>query len=126
MKRTGVSDLLITSTLPTYSQSAIPTACAEGHTIRANSQATNTVLVTGQDTDTLSFERIPNVARPVVVSTKQDTSRDGERNRSDTTKNVIVGERVQLPVSPDVKEPARGIVGAGGESVAIGEESGRM
>jgi len=78
--------------------------------------------VTSQDTDALSFERIPNVARPIIVSTKQDTSRDGEGNRSDTAKNVIVRERVQLPVSPDIKEPARGIVGAGGKGVAIREE----
>lgn len=75
-----------------------------------------------QDTHTLSFESIPNIARPVIVSAKQDASGDGEGNRSDTTKNIIVRERIQLPVSPDIKEPARGIVGASGESIAVREE----
>jgi len=111
-----------TTCLGPHSQSAIPTACAEGHTIRANAQAADTVLMASQDTDTLSFERIPNVARPVVVSTKQNTPGDGEGNRSDTTENVIMCKRVQLPVSPDVEEPARGIVRAGGEGITVREE----
>lgn len=76
-----------------------------------------------QDTDTLSLERIPNIARPIVISTKQDAPRDGEGNRGDTTKDIIVRECVQLSIGPDIEEPARGIVGAGGEGVAIWEES---
>ena len=50
--------------------------------------------MTSQDANTLSFERIPNIARPVIVSTKQDTTRDGEGNRGDTAKDVIMSERV--------------------------------
>ena len=77
----------------------------------------------GQNTHTFSFESIPNVARPVIVSTKQDAAGDGEGNRSNTTKNVVVRERVQLPISPDIKEPTRGIIGTGGKGVTIREES---
>ena len=123
MKRTRVRDRLIPGTFPTYPQSAIPTACAEGHTIRANAQAADTVFVASQDTDTLSLERIPNIARPIIISTKQDAPGDGEGNRGDTTKDIIVRECVQLSIGPDIEEPARGIVGAGGEGVAIWEES---
>jgi len=83
-----------TTRLGPYSQSTIPTACAEGHTIRANTQATDTVFMASQDTNALSFERIPNVARPIIVPTEQDTPRDGEGNRSDTAENVVVCERV--------------------------------
>ena len=109
--------------VPTYPQSAIPTACTEGHTIGADTQAADAVFVASQDTDALSLERIPNIARPIIVSTKQDTPRDREGNRSDTTKNIIMCERIQFPISPDIKEPARGIIGAGGKSVTIREKS---
>ena len=64
--------------ISTYSQSTIPTACAESHTIRADTQAADTVFVTSQDTDALSLKRIPNVARPIIVSAKQNTPRNGE------------------------------------------------
>jgi len=79
--------------------------------------------VASQDTDALPFERIPNIARPIIVSTKQDTSGDGEGDRCDTTKDIIVCECIQFPISPNIKEPARGIIGAGGECVTIREES---
>ena len=32
-------------------------------------------------------------------------------------------ERVQFPVSPDIKEPARGIIRAGGKGVTVWEKS---
>lgn len=108
---------------PTHSQSTVPAARAEGHTVRADTQAADAVFVAGQDTYTLSFQRIPNVARPVVVSTKQDTPGNREGNRSDTAEDVIVRERIQLPIGPDIKEPARGIIGTCSESVAVREKS---
>jgi hypothetical protein len=80
VKGTRVRDRSVPGIFPTYSQSTIPAACAESHTIRADTQAANTVFVASQDTDALSFERVPNIARPIVVSTKQDASRDGEGN----------------------------------------------
>jgi len=67
-----------TTFLCPYSQSTIPTACTESHTVRADTQAADTVFVTSQDTDTLSLESIPNVARPIIVSAKQNTPGDGE------------------------------------------------
>ena len=64
--------------ISTYSQSTIPTACAESHTIRADAQTADSVFVTSQDADALSLERIPNVARPIIIPTKQNTPGDGE------------------------------------------------
>lgn len=79
-----------------------------------------------QDANAFPFERIPNIACPIVVPAKQDTPRDGEGNRGDTAKNIIMRERVQFPIGPDIKEPTRGIVGAGGEGVAVREESWKI
>jgi hypothetical protein len=79
--------------------------------------------VAGKNTYALSFKRIPNVARPVIISTKQDTPRDREGNRSNTTEDIVVRERIQLSIGPDIKEPTRGIIGTGGKSVAIRDKS---
>ena len=56
--------------------------------------------------DTLKGERVPHVARPVVVTTKEDTAGDRERDRRDTAKDVIVRESVQLTVSANVEKTA--------------------
>jgi len=69
-----------TTCLGPYPQSTIPTARTEGHTIGADTQAADAVFVASQDTDALSLERIPNIARPIIVSTKQDAPRDREGN----------------------------------------------
>ena len=47
-----------------------------------------------QNTDTLAFERVPDITCPIVVSTEKDAARDGKGNRSDSTKNVVVRESV--------------------------------
>ena len=54
----------------TYPERAIPTARAQRHTVRADSQATDTVLVTGENTDPLTLQGVPDVASPVVVATE--------------------------------------------------------
>ena len=76
----------------------------------------------GQHSHPLAFQGIPNVAGPVVVSTKEYTTRNRESNRRDAAQNVVVGEGVEFTVRADVEQPARSVVGASGESVAIGEE----
>lgn len=89
-----VSHGLVSDVFPTYSQGTIPTSRAKGHTIRANAQAADTVFVASQDPYAFTLQGIPNVARPVVVSTEQNASGDGEGNRGDTTKNIVVCESI--------------------------------
>ena len=106
-----------------YPEGAVPTAGTEGHAIRTDSQAADAILVTGQNSNTFTLERIPNIAGPVVVSSEENTSGDGEGDGCDTAKNVVVRERVELTVSTDIEKTARRVIGAGGESVAVGEET---
>jgi hypothetical protein len=35
---------------------------------------------------------------------------------------VVVGEGVQFPVSTNIEQSARGVVGTGGKGIAVGEE----
>lgn len=79
--------------------------------------------MTSQHTHALSLECVPDVAGPVVISSEEKPSRNGEGDRGNTAQDVIVSERVEFSVSTDIKQPARGIVGAGSECVAVGEES---
>lgn len=63
-----------------------------------------------QNAHSLSLERIPNVARPVVVPSKEDSAGYGKGDRCDAAENVVVRKRVQLAVGADIKEAARGVV----------------
>jgi hypothetical protein len=78
--------------------------------------------VSSKHAHTFSFEGVPDVASPVVVTSKKESSRDGERDRRNTAQDMVVGEGVQLSVSTNVKQPAGGVVGTGGKGVTIGEE----
>ena len=109
-----------------YLQSAVPGTRAQCHAVRANAQARYTVLVTGEDTHTLALQSIPDVACPVIVAAEEDATRDRERHRCDTAQDVVMRVRVQLAVRADIKQAARSIVRARGESVAVGEESARQ
>ena len=79
----------------------------------------------GENTDTFALERFPDIARPIVVATKEDATRDRERDRRDTAQDVVVSERVQLAVCADVEKTAGCIVGACRESIAVREEPTR-
>jgi hypothetical protein len=63
-----------------YPERAVPATRAKSHSIGANTQAANSVFVTGQYTDSFSLQGIPNVARPIIVPTKQNASRDRKCN----------------------------------------------
>jgi hypothetical protein len=89
---------------------AVPAASAEGHAVRADAEAADAVLVAGEDADTLTTERVPDIARPVVVPAEQNAARDGERDGGDAAQDVVVREDVQLTVRTDVEQPARGVV----------------
>ena len=75
-----------------------------------------------KNTHALALERVPNIARPVVVPAKQHSAGDGEGDGSDSAEDVVVCEGVELAVGSEVKEAAGGVVGAGGKGVAVGEE----
>ena len=107
-----------------YPEGAVPTAGTEGHAIRTDSQAADAILVTGQNSNTFTLERIPNIAGPVVVSSEENTSGDGEGDGGDTAQNVVVREGIELAISTNVKQPARSIVRASSECIAIGEKAG--
>jgi hypothetical protein len=59
-----------------YSERAIPRARAQRHAISADSQAAHSVLMTSEDAYSFAFESVPDVARPVIVTAKEDASRD--------------------------------------------------
>jgi len=58
------------------SERAIPRARAQRHAISADSQAAHSVLMTSEDAYSFAFESVPDVARPVIVTAKEDASRD--------------------------------------------------
>jgi hypothetical protein len=79
--------------------------------------------VTCQHADPLSLEHVPNVAVVVVVTGEKQTARDGECDGGDAAENVVVDVRVEFAVRSEVEETAGGVVGTGGESLAVWEES---
>jgi len=72
----------------------IPATRAEGHTIDADTQAAEAIVVARKNPDTFTFESIPNIASPVIVTSEKDAARDGEGNGCDTAKNVVACEAV--------------------------------
>jgi len=79
--------------------------------------------MTSQDTYSFTFQSIPDVTGPIIITTEKDSSGNGECNWSDTTKNVIVSESIELSVSSDVEKSARSIVWSGSKSISIREET---
>lgn len=57
-------------------------------------------------TYTLALECIPDIARPIIVSTEENTTGDGEGDRGNPAKNVIVSEGIQLSIRSDVEQAA--------------------
>ena len=73
-----------------YPKGAVPATGTQCHAIRTDPQAADAVLVTGQDSNTFTLERIPDIASPVIVSTKENTPGDGEGDGCDATQDVVV------------------------------------
>jgi len=107
----------------TYPESAIPATSAESHSVNADTQAANPIFMARQNTDTLSLQSVPNIACPIIITTKQNATRDGEGNGGNTAQNVVVREGVEFAISSDIEQTTGGIVGTCGEGIAIGEES---
>lgn len=70
----------------------------------------------------LPFERVPDVAVEVVVAREQQAPALGEGDGGDAADDVVVGVHHQLLVGAQVEQPARGIVGARGKGVSVGEK----
>ena len=79
-----------------------------------------------QNANTLALERIPDVARPIIVTTEEDTTRDGECDGCDTAKDVVVREGVELTVGANVEETARRVIGTRREGIPVREEAFSM
>ena len=54
----------------TNSECAVPATSTKSHAIDAYAKATDSVLVASQNTDTLSFQCIPHIAGPIVITAK--------------------------------------------------------
>lgn len=75
-----------------------------------------------QHPDPLAFQSVPYVDVVVVVTGKEDPAADREGDGRDPAEDVVVHKRVELAVGAEVKQPARGVVRAGRERVAVGVE----
>ena len=75
-----------------------------------------------QHTDPLALESVPYVARPIIITTKEDATRDGERDGSDAAQNVIVRKRIELAVGTNIEQTTSGIVRTSSERPSVGKE----
>jgi len=69
--------------LEIYLEQSVPTTRAKRHSIGTDTQAADSVLVTGQNTDPLSLQHVPNIAIVIVVSSEKQSARRGESYRGD-------------------------------------------
>ena len=76
-----------------------------------------------EDADALTLKGVPYVARPVVITTEKDTTRDRECDGGDTAQDVVVREGVKLAVSTDIEKTARCVIGTRCKSVSVREEA---
>ena len=53
---------------------AIPRSRAEGHAVSRYTETGDTVFVAGQDADTFALECVPDIAGPVIVAAKEETT----------------------------------------------------
>lgn len=72
------------------------------------------------------FQRVPDVAVEVVITTQKKTSTLAERHASDAADDVVVREHADLLIGANVEKTAGGVVTAGAKGVAAGEEGYRV
>lgn len=78
--------------------------------------------MTSQDSHAFTFQRIPDVASPIVIPTEKNATRDGERDRGNTTENIIMCKGVQFPVGTNIEETAGSIIRTSSESITVREK----
>jgi hypothetical protein len=91
---TFVREITVSYANGAYPERAIPTACTKRHPVYADTQATDSILVTSQNTNAFAFQRVPDVTCPVVITTKQNTARDGESDGGNSAENIVVCESI--------------------------------
>ena len=69
-----------------------------------------------------SSQTIPSKGIIIIVTSEEQPSGFGERHGGDTAEDLVISEVVDLGVTAEVEETAGGVIGAGSEGVAIGEE----
>jgi hypothetical protein len=79
-------------------EETVPASGTESDPITTDSQTTDTVVVSRQHTDPLALECIPDITIVIVISGKQDSTRSGEGDRSDTAKDVVVGVGIEFTI----------------------------
>jgi len=100
----------------------IPRTGAQADAVVANTETADTVLVATKRADFVATKRIPNFAFEVVVASKEQASRNGEGNRSDSAENLLVLIRHELAIGANVKQSTGSIVGTCAKGIAIREE----
>lgn len=130
-------------------EEGVPGASGHSHAIVGDPKAAHTVVVASEDpceegrsqnsfglgsrsppaqpgppalTCTVALHGIPDVAVEVVVASEQQPAAAREGNRGDATDDVVMGVHEELLIGPQVEEAARGVIRAGGEGIAVGEE----
>lgn len=77
-------------------------------------------------TGAVGLQGVPHVTVEVVVAGEQQAAALGKGHGGYAADDVVVRIHHELLVGTQVKQTAGGVIGAGGKSVAIGEElSGR-
>lgn len=104
-------------------EEAIPGPCRDGHPIVSHPQAADAVVMPGQDTCPVGFERIPDVAVEVIVPREEEAPTLGEGDGGDPTYDVVVGVNHELLIRTKVEQPAGGIIRASGKRIAIWKET---
>lgn len=70
----------------------------------------------------VGLQSVPHVAVKIVVTRQQQASALGESHGCDSADDVVVRIDHQLLIGAQIEQPAGGVVRAGGEGVAVGEE----
>jgi len=56
-----------------------------------------------QNTNSFSFEGIPDITVVIIITSKQDSTRGGECHGSDTAENIVVSVGIELSVGSEVE-----------------------
>mmetsp|Transcript_11632 Transcript_11632/g.29790 ORF Transcript_11632/g.29790 Transcript_11632/m.29790 type:complete len:269 (-) Transcript_11632:347-1153(-) len=101
----------------------VPAAGAKSHAVVRDAEARDAVVVAGEASHLLRRESIPHVAVEIVVAGEEVPAAVGEVDGGDAAKDLVMSILTQLLRRPQVEHPARRVVGARGEGLAVGKEA---
>lgn len=104
-------------------QQAVPASGAESSTVIIYTKTRNPVDVAFKRIDTSSLDGIPSLARVVIITGEEVTTRDREGDRGDTDGDRFLCVHLQFSASADIEQARGRVVGTGGEGVSVGEEA---